>query len=45
MLFNNFVTDIYSGIQCRLRKSADDTCDVVSMLEGRDAIQERPQVA
>jgi len=36
-----------NGIECRLRRSADDTnmYDVVNTLEGRDAIQDRPQQA
>ncbi|GAB0203214.1 hypothetical protein GRJ2_002787000 [Grus japonensis] len=36
-----FVSDMDSGIECTLSKFADDTklCGVVSMLEGRDAIQ------
>jgi len=41
MLFNVFVSDIESGTECTLCKSANDTklCGVVDMLEGRDAIQ------
>ncbi|GAB0188652.1 E3 ubiquitin-protein ligase SH3RF1 [Grus japonensis] len=40
-LFQIFVSNMNSGIECTLSKFADDTklCGVVDMLEGRDAIQ------
>ncbi|XP_054059973.1 uncharacterized protein LOC128910585 [Rissa tridactyla] len=41
MLFNIFVGNIETRIECTLSKFANDTnlCGVVNMLEGRDAIQ------
>ncbi|GAB0185852.1 cAMP-dependent protein kinase inhibitor alpha [Grus japonensis] len=41
VLFNIFVSDMDSGIECTLSKFVNDTklCGVVNMMEGRDAIQ------
>jgi len=41
VLFDRFVVDIDSGMECALRKFADDTklCGAVDILEERDAIQ------
>ena len=39
-LFNIFVSDVDSGLECTLSKFANDIklCGAVDMLEGRDAI-------
>jgi len=44
LLFNLFVGDVNSGIKCTLRKFSNDNklCGAVDMLEGRDAIQRKP---
>ncbi|PKU49490.1 rna-directed dna polymerase from mobile element jockey-like [Limosa lapponica baueri] len=40
VLFNIFISNMDSGIECTLTKFADNTkiCSAVDMLEGRDAI-------
>jgi len=40
-LFNNFVGDTDSGIECTFSKIASDTklCGVINTSEGRDAVQ------
>lgn len=45
VLFYNFVSDVYNGIECTLSKFASDTklCGVVDTLERRDAIQRDPE--
>ncbi|RMC17218.1 hypothetical protein DUI87_05795 [Hirundo rustica rustica] len=44
VLFNTFVSDKHSGIECSLSQLAKDTrmCGVIGTLEGRDAIQRGP---
>ena len=41
VLFNIFINDINSGIECNLSKFVDDTnlCGAVNMSKGWDAIQ------